>query len=135
MTLIPKIIAVVLLKDKLTTIKKNTLNTEAHNVRKKLKNSLTTQLSTLHFKTHSIPKCKFRKILVENTTIIAHEINKLRLQILEALLMKAKQKKKKTPKNPEINKISFENSDNVLLPLVFFCLFLIFHISRKYFRW
>ena len=31
----------------------------------------------LHLKTHSIPKSKFRKILVENTTIIAYEINRL----------------------------------------------------------
>ena len=31
----------------------------------------------LHLKTHSIPKSKFGKILVENTTIIAHKINKL----------------------------------------------------------
>ena len=43
-----------------------------------------------HLKNHSIPKSKFRKILVENTTIIAHEIDKLRLQILEALHIKAK---------------------------------------------
>ena len=35
----------------------------------------------LHLKTHSIPKSKFRKILIENTTIIAHEINKLLLYI------------------------------------------------------
>ena len=34
----------------------------------------------LHLKNHSIPKTKFRKILVENITIIAHEIDKLRLQ-------------------------------------------------------
>ena len=39
----------------------------------------------LYLKTHSIPKSKFQKILVENTTIIAHKINKLWLQILEAL--------------------------------------------------
>ena len=38
----------------------------------------------LHLKTHSIPKSKCRKILVENTTIITHEIDKLRLQNLEA---------------------------------------------------
>ena len=38
-----------------------------------------------HLNTHSIPKYKFRKILVEKTTIIAHEINKVRQQILEAL--------------------------------------------------
>ena len=31
----------------------------------------------LHIKNLSIPKYKFRKILVENTTIIAHEIDKL----------------------------------------------------------
>ena len=60
----------------------------------------------LHLETHSIPKSKFRKILVENTTIIAHKINKLRLQILEALHIKAKK--------PKINRINFENSDNVL---------------------
>ena len=34
----------------------------------------------LHLKTYSIPKSKFWKILVENNTIIAHEINKIRLQ-------------------------------------------------------
>ena len=31
----------------------------------------------LHLKTHSIPKSKFQKILIENITIIAYEINKL----------------------------------------------------------
>ena len=41
-----------------------------------------------HLKTHSILKSKFRKIQVENTTIIAHKINNLRLQILEALHIK-----------------------------------------------
>ena len=60
----------------------------------------------LHLKIHSIPKSKFRKILVENTTIIAHEIDKLRLQILETLLVKT------TP--AKINRINFENNDNVL---------------------
>ena len=33
----------------------------------------------LYLKTRSIPKSKFRKILVENTTTTAHEIDKLRL--------------------------------------------------------
>ena len=46
----------------------------------------------LHLKTHFIPKSKFRKILVENTTILAHEIDKQRLQILEARHIKAKKK-------------------------------------------
>ena len=45
---------------------------------------------TYHLKNHSIPKSKFRKILVENTMIIAHKIDKLRLQILEALHIKTK---------------------------------------------
>ena len=31
----------------------------------------------LHLKTYSIPKLKLQKILVENTTIIVYEINKL----------------------------------------------------------
>ena len=58
----------------------------------------------LHLKTYSILKSKFRKILVENTSIIAHEIDKLRLQIQEALHKKIN----------KINRINFENSDNVL---------------------
>ena len=44
----------------------------------------------LHLKTHSIPKSKFWKILVENTAINAHKIDKLQLQILEALHIKTK---------------------------------------------
>ena len=42
----------------------------------------------LHLKTHFIPKSKQD----ENTTIIPHEIDKLRLQILEALHIKTKKK-------------------------------------------
>ena len=63
---------------------------------------------TIHLKNHSIPKSKFRKILVENTTIIAHKINKLQLHILEAQHVKTKKKPQK------INRINFENSNNVL---------------------
>ena len=47
----------------------------------------------LHLKSHFIPKSNFRKIIVENITIIAHEIDKLWLQILEAQHIKTKQKK------------------------------------------
>ena len=50
----------------------------------------------LHLKSHSIPKSKFRKIRVENITIIAHEINKQRLKILEALHTKPNTKKQKS---------------------------------------
>ena len=60
----------------------------------------------LHPKTHSIPKSKFWKILAEKITIIAHKIDKLWLQILEALHIKTKK--------PKINRINFENSNNVL---------------------
>ena len=59
----------------------------------------------LHLKTHSIPKSKFWKIQVEKKQkkkpLIAHEINKLQLQILEALHIKKQ-------KNPKINRINFE---------------------------
>ena len=44
----------------------------------------------IHLKTHSITKSKFREIPIENTTIIAYEINTLQLQILEALHIKNK---------------------------------------------
>ena len=44
----------------------------------------------LHLKIHYIPKSKFLKILVENSTIIAHENDKLRLQILKVLHIKTK---------------------------------------------
>ena len=61
---------------------------------------------TFHLKNYSIPNSTFRKFLVENTSLIAHEIDKLWQQILGALQYKNK--------NPKINKINFENSDNVL---------------------
>ena len=41
---------------------------------------------SLHLKTYSKPKSKFRKTLVENTSVIAQEIDKLRLQIPEAYI-------------------------------------------------
>ena len=74
----------------------------------------------LDLKTHSIPKSKFRKILVENTTIIAHEINNLRLKILESLHLKTK--------TPKINRINFKNSDNVLK-----CLYVFFFVKYSIF--
>ena len=47
-----------------------------------------------HLQNHSIPKSKFWKILVENTTIIARKIDKLLVQIREALHIKTKNKLK-----------------------------------------
>ena len=69
----------------------------------------------LNLETHSIPKSKFWKILIENTNITAYKINKLRLQIFEALHIKTK--------IPQINRINFGNSDNVLKYLLLFLLF------------
>ena len=57
----------------------------------------------LYLKIHSIPRSKFQKILVENISIIAHEINKLRLEILEALHTKTQ--------TPRINRINLENNE------------------------
>ena len=45
----------------------------------------------LHLKNHSIPKLKFWKNLLENTTIIEHEIDKVRLHIIEVQHIKTKQ--------------------------------------------
>ena len=84
----------------------------------------------LPLKTHSIPKSKFRKILVENTTIIAHEINKRRLQILEALHMKTKQQKKKKKKKLQLIELTLKIARmfwNALNPFFFFQIF--------YFSW
>ena len=47
-------------------------------------------------KNDSIPKFKFQKIIVENTAMIAHEIDKLRLQTIEALHKTKKKPKKKS---------------------------------------
>ena len=74
--------------------------------------TLTFRSIDFHLKNHFIPKSKFRKILVENTTIIAYKIDKLRLQILEALHIK---------KN-KINRINFENCENVLKCFQYFYL-------------
>ena len=81
----------------------------------------------LHLKSHSIPKSEFQKILVEYTTIIAHEINKLQLQVWEAIHIKTKRNR--------INRINFENNDNVLKYLSSFLFFnilfllIIFYLS------
>ena len=45
---------------------------------------------SLHFKSHSILKSKFRKFRVENTTIMAYKINKKRLQMIETIHIKRK---------------------------------------------
>ena len=59
-----------------------------------------------HLKQHSCPTTELRKILTDNTTILEHQNNKQKLQILEALLIRNMQ--------PTFNGINFQTSANVL---------------------
>ena len=59
-----------------------------------------------HLKRHSCPTTQLRKILTDNTTILEHQNNKQKLQILEALRIRNLQ--------PTLNRINFRTSANVL---------------------
>ena len=59
-----------------------------------------------HLKKHSCPTTQQRKILTDNTTILEHQNNKQKLQILEALCIRNLQ--------PALNRINFQTSANVL---------------------
>ena len=59
-----------------------------------------------HLKEHSCPTAQLRKILTDNTTILEHQNNKQKLQILEALHIRNLQ--------PTLNRINFQTSANVL---------------------
>ena len=59
-----------------------------------------------HLKKHSCPKTQLRKILTDNTTILEHQNNKQKLQILEALHIRNLQ--------PTLNRINYQTSANVL---------------------
>ena len=59
-----------------------------------------------HLKKHSCPTTQQRKILTDNTTILEHQNNKQKLQILEALYIRNLQ--------PALNRINFQTSANVL---------------------
>ena len=52
-----------------------------------------------HLKKHSCPTTQLRKILTDNTTILEHQNNKQKLQILEALHIRNLQ--------PTLNRINF----------------------------
>ena len=52
-----------------------------------------------HLKKHSCPTTQLRKILTDNTTILEHQNNKQKLQILEALYIRNLQ--------PALNRINF----------------------------
>ena len=57
-------------------------------------------------KKHSCPTTQLRKILTDNTTILEHQNNKQKLQILEALHIRNLL--------PTLNRINFQTSANVL---------------------
>ena len=59
-----------------------------------------------HLKKHSCPTTQLRKILTDNTTILEHQNNKQKLQILEALHIRNLQ--------PAFNRINYQTSANVL---------------------
>ena len=60
----------------------------------------------IKLKRHSCPTTQLRKILTDNTTILEHQHNKQKLQILEALHIRNIQ--------PTLNRINFQTSANVL---------------------
>ena len=69
-------------------------------------NSANTSSIAQHLKKHSCPTTQLRKILTDNTTILEHQNNKQKLQILEALYIRNLQ--------PALNRINFQTSANVL---------------------
>ena len=58
-----------------------------------------------HLKKHPCPTTEVQKILTENTTILEHQNNKQKLQILEALHIRNMQ--------PKLNRIDFLTSAHV----------------------
>ena len=76
-----------------------------------LSRRLTMQLSDKssigqHLKNTHAQQQNYGKFFSENTTILEHQNNKQKLQILEALHIRNIQ--------PKLNRINFETSDNVL---------------------
>ena len=59
-----------------------------------------------NLKKHSWPTTELRKILTDNTTILEHQNNKQKLQILESLQIRNIQ--------PKLNCIKFQTSSNIL---------------------
>ena len=58
-----------------------------------------------HLKKHSYPTTELRKILTDSTTILEHQNNKQKLQVLEAIHIRNMQ--------PTLNRIDFQTSANV----------------------
>ena len=76
-----------------------------------------------HLKEHSYPTTELRKILTDNTTILEHQNNKQKLQILEVLHIKNMQ--------PTLNRIHFQTSANVLKYLYLLTPFIETHLKAN----
>ena len=76
-----------------------------------------------HLKKHSCPTTQLRKILTDNTTILEHQNNKQKPQILEALHIRNMQ--------PTLNRINFQTSANVLKCLELLILIIEFHLKAN----
>ena len=76
-----------------------------------------------HLKKHSCPTTQLRKILIDNTTILEHQNNKQKLQILDALHIRNMQ--------PTLNRINFQTSANVLKCLLLLTLIIEFHLKAN----
>ena len=79
-----------------------------------------------HLKKHSCPTTELRKILTENATILKHQNNKQKLQILEALHIRKIQ--------PKLNRTNFQTNANVLKCLWLLSLYRNEFKSKRYTR-
>ena len=76
-----------------------------------------------HLKKHSRPTSQLQKILTDNTTILEHQNNKQKLQILEALHIRNMQ--------PKLSRINFQTSVNVLKCLELLTLIIETHLKAN----
>ena len=76
-----------------------------------------------HLKKHSCRTTQLRKILTDNTTILEHQNNKQKLQILEALHI--------GNMRPTLNRINFQTSANVLKCLQLLTLIIETHLKAN----
>ena len=76
-----------------------------------------------HSKRYSCPTTELQKILIDNTTILEHQNDKPKLQILEALHIRNTQ--------PTLNRINFQTSAYVLKFLLLLTLFIETHLKAN----
>ena len=76
-----------------------------------------------HLKKYSFPATQLRKVLTDNTTILEHQNDKQKLQILKALHIRNLQ--------PTLNRINFRTSANVLKCLQLLALIIELHLKAN----